>query len=344
MSLGEIAIIVANRIEKIPYFIKSTSKSPNILNAYRTNNGYHYEIEQNDNYLFEQDFTTLNHISFEIFQLRYFYWLSIKHKKLLPTKGIIDITILLKQKDKLFDYIDERIHVHLLPGSNDKQAPKKFSYKKKKIIKERTYYFSGEKEKIYPYQNNVRHGVAKHFYKSGKLQAEWFYKEGNLTNGTLYYTTGEKHIDYIYENYTKKEILEYYKNGKLKNHYFFKKGKAIKSVSYNDDGTINKEYLKKQIKTIVTNNSKDSLTTKNKTLNNNFKKYYKDGILKHINFYKKNTLKTQTYFYDSGEQKKIIRYENGKRHGKSHLFYKNGTIKSEIFYKDGIKIKTILYH
>jgi len=125
-------------------------------------------------------------------------------------------------------------------------------YKDQKLFSGKLRRFNGQIEKIIEYKNGLKQGVERHFYPSGILFKEQFYREGKpignhrewFKNGKkkrlTQFKNGQHHGDYIhwYDNgqvyiYTKYDNGQiqghklWRKNGRIYANYVYKNGKRL---------------------------------------------------------------------------------------------------------------------
>lgn len=163
-----------------------------------------------------------------------------------------------------------------------------------------------EDENILKTIGKIPDGVVKEYYKSGKLRAEWNYKNGEL-EGTcnIYFENGELMFKNNYKSGKRDGVTKsYYRGLRLRYKYEYKDGKL--------EGTVKKYH-------------------KNGKLSFGWK--YKDGR-------REGTAKS---YFKSGSLKAKWNYKGDQLDGITRIYYKSGGIKYIDTYRGGYKINRKAY-
>jgi antitoxin component YwqK of YwqJK toxin-antitoxin module len=91
------------------------------------------------------------------------------------------------------------------------------------------------------YEDNLKVGVERDYYKSGKLKAVYHFIDGKANGlNKLYFENGQLQAEYPFRNDTANGIQkEYYENGKLKSEYPVKDGKSNgDAIEYYENGAV----------------------------------------------------------------------------------------------------------
>jgi antitoxin component YwqK of YwqJK toxin-antitoxin module len=106
----------------------------------------------------------------------------------------------------------------------------------------REYYDNGQLlcEVPFPYNESIRHGVARWWYQNGQLNLETLYHEG-LKHGVekWWYDNGQIECEHIYHEGQLHGIeRNWYKNGQLESEEYYLYGSKVTKEEYDaDDGT-----------------------------------------------------------------------------------------------------------
>lgn len=185
----------------------------------------------------------------------------------------------------------------------------------------KSYYKSGELEVEYYFKNGEIDGLYKIYFKNGKLKSETNYKNSK-TDGLFksYYKSGELKLESNYENDVKSGLFKsYFKNGKLETEHNYKNGKIDGlSKSYYKSGELNGtfKYKKNKMSDVVIYKKSGKLISKAK-----YKNGKKDGLLRQ--YYENEKLSLEAF------------YKNGKLNGLEKKYHQNGKIKLSTFYING---------
>jgi len=127
--------------------------------------------------------------------------------------------------------------------NNGKEAPQT-SYVKK------NYHDNGALMSEIPVQDDVIHGIAKNYYKSGKLHSRVYYDRGEKTKTVWYYESGEVYRVTTFKDNKIDGIRKfYYRNGTLKAEVPYKGGDPVEGLKeYTTSGTLVKGYPSIQFK------------------------------------------------------------------------------------------------
>ncbi len=234
----------------------------------------------------------------------------------------------------------------------------------KKTGEWRTYYFSGDLEKINNYENDKLTGKYQYFYDKNRLNVEGFYKngekygvwtwytnEGNRDmsgtfkddkqdgNWTFWFPTGEISYTAQFKDDKKHGVWDYfYKNGaKFKKGAFSENEKNGKWETWYENGTLlmSGDYVNGKEEGEWLNywdngKLKNKSTFKKGQLNGEWYSYYPNGKIKLVGYYK-NGLKTKSWvdFYDNGSPQTATTYKIIKK--KSKIKY--GPMKGHFVYE-----------
>jgi antitoxin component YwqK of YwqJK toxin-antitoxin module len=201
---------------------------------------------------------------------------------------------------------------NLLPGKAEAQKSLKDGRKigtlciDGEAIGARVYYKSGVLEAETPFKNGELEGVVKSFYESGILREEAPYKNG-IPDGI---------------------VKNYYENGKLKEEMPIKNGAVDGTAkTYYENGKLMSEVAYK-------NDVRDGIV----------KLYYKSGKLNEEIPYKNDVEDgiAKTY-YEDGKLNAEVAYKDGSREGEMKRFRENGKIFSVFTYKNNKAISGLCY-
>ncbi|WP_095072618.1 toxin-antitoxin system YwqK family antitoxin [Tenacibaculum jejuense] len=203
-----------------------------------------------------------------------------------------------------------------------------------------TFYRSGTPRFIKTYKNGLKHGVAKSFFKNGRLDQKGFWFEGEAEG----------------------EWEEFEKEGYLKRRYLYKKGEEVWIKDYTKEGVleIEKKFIKILGDSIV--ETFHSYYTTDKLLAE--KGFTKEGYLFYNEFYENGKVKVtanqisngnyrHNTYHENGQIKSSFIYEEYKEgfrnddeyfnkltNGNWKEFHENGTIAEEFSTKNGIIVGT----
>jgi len=163
-----------------------------------------------------------------------------------------------------------------------------------------------EDDKVIRTIGKIPDGIIKEYYQSGRLKAEWNYKNGKPEGlCKTYYESGELMFKYNYQGGKREGLTKsYYRNGRLKYEYNYRGGKL--------EGVIRKYYR----------NGKPA-----------FEWNYKDGKREGI---------TKSY-YRNGSLKAEWNYRLDQLDGINRIYYRTGGIKYIDTYKNGQKVNRKAY-
>ncbi|MDR2905680.1 MAG: toxin-antitoxin system YwqK family antitoxin [Helicobacteraceae bacterium] len=175
-----------------------------------------------------------------------------------------------------------------------------------KAIEERGYDERGGLDYAKPLKNGKAEGVAKRFYRSGKLALESPYKNGKLEGvWRSFYESGKLAQETPYKNDKAEGIAKiFYESGELEQERPFKNGVR--------DGIV--------------------------------KTYYEDGKLKgEIQYKNGKRERLAKFFYENGELERKIMYKNGAQEGETKVFRENGEIWGVFTYKNDKLVSGVCY-
>jgi len=178
------------------------------------------------------------------------------------------------------------------------------------------------------YKAGEPNGVARGYYKSGKLELETPFSNGKV-NGVEkhYYENGQLEAEVPYTNYKINGVeKDYYENGKLSEVSPYIEGKHTGVTKlYDTNGVLGEE---------------DTYKTDDDVL----VKFFKHGILiTELPLFKMRKNGVREDYYDNGTLKSVVTYINDTIEGVAKKYYQDGKIWSETNYNNGVKGITTTY-
>lgn len=208
----------------------------------------------------------------------------------------------------------------------------------------KTYHSNKSVKEIIPLNKGVVSGTFKSYYENGQIQFEIQYRNGELTGTRIeYYENGNKKFSITKSESSKGNLYShYYENGNLRSTeiYISKYDRDGKWIQYYSNGQMRSEaeFIKKKF--FIQNCWKEDGTQIMKSGTGLYINEYSpwEGLVQRTEQeYLNHKRHGKQYSYNNDKLTLYQEMINGKEHGITKSYDKNGNLKEKILYENGVE-------